>query len=201
MRRPRTNDGSASPGANLDSPDRDLVALLRAVNVGGKNRLPMAGLRAALRSNGLERVETILQSGNVLCRSAEPEFAVAARIRTAIEEEFGLCVGVVVRSAAEIAAVVGANPFLAAGQELDPATLHVAFLAAPPAAAAVATLAPDHSPPDSFVVAGRDVYLSYPDGSARTRLTLAYLERRLGVEGTARSWRTVQRLAALLEHR
>ena len=107
-------------------------------------------------------------------------------------------IAVVVRSGAELAAVAGRNPFLAAGADRDPATLHVAFLSERPAAAAMATLDPDRSPPDAFAVDGREVYLSYPNGSGRSRLTLDYLERRLGVEGTARNWRTVQRLAALL---
>lgn len=175
------------------------IALLRAVNVGGKNRLSMAELRAALSARGLEEVSTVLQSGNVLFRSAEPEHAAAARVGEAIEEAFGLRVGVIVRSAAELAAVAVRNPFLETGRELDPATLHVAFLSDRPTEKAVATLEPDRSPPDAFVVDGREVYLSYPNGSGRSRLTLGYLEQRLGAQGTARNWRTVRRLAALLE--
>ena len=174
------------------------VALLRAVNVGGKNRVPMVELRAALSERGFEHVSTVLASGNVLFRSAEPELAAAARVGDAIEEAFGLRVGVVVRSSAELAAVYGRNPFIATGREVDPATLHVAFLSAHLATAAVATLDPNRSPPDTFVVDGREVYLSYPNGSGRSRLTLDYLERRLGTQGTARNWRTVERLAALL---
>ena len=95
-------------------------------------------------------------------------------------------------------AVAGRNPFLRSGHEHDPATLHVAFLSKRPNAAAITTLDPDRSPPDAFAVDGREVYLSYPNGSGRSRLTLDYLERRLAVEGTARNWRTVQRLAALV---
>ena len=57
----------------------------------------------------------------------------------------------------------------------------------------------DEMTPDSFTVAGREIYLSYPGGSGRSRLTLDYLEKALGVTGTARNWRTVQRLAGLLE--
>jgi uncharacterized protein (DUF1697 family) len=175
------------------------VAFLRAVNVGGKNRLPMADLRTALTERGLEDVSTILQSGNVLFHSAEPEHAATATVGDTIEKAFGLHIGVVVRTATELAAVADRNPFLATGLELDPATLHVAFLAERPVAAAVATLDPDRSPPDAFVVDGREVYLSYPNGSGRTRLTLAYLERQLKTDGTARNWRTVERLAARLE--
>lgn len=174
------------------------VALLRAVNVGGKNRLPMAELRFALSERGFEHVSTVLASGNVLFRSAKPEQADAAKVGDAIEDAFGLRVGVVVRSAAEFAAVLGRNPFFATGQGLDAALLHVVFLSERPSVAAVTTLDPNRSPPDTFVVDGREVYLSYPNGSARSRLTLDYLERGLGTPGTARNWRTVERLAALL---
>ena len=172
------------------------VALLRAVNVGGTNRVPMVDLRAALGARGFVDVSTILASGNVLLRSTEPECVVAKQIGDTIQKAFGVRVGVVVRSAAELEAVVERNPFLTAGGDRDPATLHVAFLSQHPAAAA--TLDPDRSPPDAFAVDGREVYLSYPNGAGRSRLTLDYLERQLGVGGTARNWRTVQRVSALL---
>ena len=174
------------------------VVLLRAVNLGGTNRIPMAELRAALGARGFEDVSTILASGNVLLRSTEPERVVAEEVGDTIEESFGVRVPVVVRSGGELASVVGRNPFLTTGVDRDPATLHVAFLSEQPAAAAAATLDPDRSPPDAFAVDGREVYLSYPNGAGRSRLTLDYLERLLGVGGTVRNWRTVQRLSALL---
>ena len=174
------------------------VALLRAVNLGGTNRVPMAELRTALSARGFEAVSTVLASGNVLFRSAEPERVIAEQVGETIEESFGVRVPVVVRSGGELASVVGRNPFLTTGADRDPAKLHVAFLSEQPAAAAAATLDPDRSPPDAFALDGRVVYLSYPNGAGRSRLTLDYLERRLGVAGTARNWRTVQRLAGLL---
>ena len=175
------------------------VAFLRAVNVGGKNKVPMARLHDALAAAGLEEVATVLQSGNVVFRSHASAGAAAKVVATTIEETFNLHIGVMMRSAAELAAVAATNPFLDQKPDRDAKTLHVAFLSARPRAAAVAKLDPDRSPPDSFAVSGREIYLSYPDGSGRSRLTLDYLERTLGVRGTARNWRTVQRLTALLE--
>jgi uncharacterized protein (DUF1697 family) len=174
------------------------VAFLRAVNVGGRNRVAMAELRTALEAAGLEDVSTVLQSGNVVFHASGSEAQAAAVIRTAIAEAFGLDIGVVVRTAAEMRRIVGANPFLADRAPCDPVTLHVAFLEAGPATAATARLDPDRSPPDAFEVRGREVYLSYPGGSGRSRLTLGYLEQALGVQGTARNWRTVERLASML---
>jgi uncharacterized protein (DUF1697 family) len=174
------------------------VALLRAVNVGGRNRVPMAELRTALQAAGLENVSTVLQSGNVVFDASCSDAEVAAAIRSAIAEAFGLDVAVVVRTAAEMRRIAGANPFLEGGDSRDPATLHVAFLEGEPTARAAAGLDPNRSPPDACVVRGREVYLSYPGGSGRSRLTLGYVEQTLGVQGTARNWRTVERLASML---
>lgn len=174
------------------------VAFLRAVNVGGRNRVPMAELAVALSDAGLERISTVLQSGNVLFDSSESEEAVAATIAGRISAAFGLQIGVVVRTSIELVAVSRSNPFLAAGAERDPTTLHVAFLAEQPRGAAIAALLGGTRPgSDAFAVDGREVYLSYPNGSGRSPLTLPYLERHLGTQGTARNWRTVLRLAHL----
>jgi uncharacterized protein (DUF1697 family) len=175
------------------------VALLRAVNVGGRNSVSMPKLREALVDRGLEDVTTVLQSGNVVFTSSKSEAAVTKLVRETLADAFGLEGAVIVRSAAEMASVANTNPFVKRGEERDPKTLHVAFLERSSAKAATAKLDPDRSPPDAFAVRGREVYLSYPGGSGRTKLTLSYLERVLGVEGTARNWRTVQRLAELLK--
>ena len=174
------------------------VAFLRAVNVGGNNKVPMAKLREALTDAGLEEVTTVLQSGNVVFSSSKSSAAVAKVVAGTIDDAFGLKIGVVIRSAAELSAVADNNPFLE-GDDRDPKTLHVAVLSERPTAAAVAKLDPDRSPPDAFAINRREVYLSYPSGSGRSKLTLDYLEKTLGVTGTARNWRTVQRLQTLLE--
>ncbi len=175
------------------------VAFLRAVNVGGRNRVPMAQLREALTEAGLEEVATVLQSGNIVFRSRKTEAAVARIVADTIDGAFGLQIGVTIRTGPELLAVARANPFLDGEPDRDPKTLHVAFLSSRPAGAAAAKLDRDRSPRDAFAVHGREVYLSYPDGSGRSRLTLDYLEKTLGVTGTTRNWRTVQRLAAMLE--
>lgn len=172
------------------------VALLRAVNVGGRNRLAMPALRAELESLGHVRVTTVLQSGNAVFGSRSSS---AAALATGIEERlasaFGLDVTVILRSADELADVAGRNPFLPHDGELS--QLHVAFLADAPAASAVAGLDPDRSPPDMFAVDGREIYLRFPNGSGRSKLTLDWFERRLGTRATARNWLTVTKLVEL----
>jgi uncharacterized protein (DUF1697 family) len=174
------------------------VALLRGINVGGKNRLPMAELVAMFERAGCSGVRTYIQSGNVVfdapARVAEQ---VSSRVSAAIEKQLGLRVPVVLRTAEELRAVAAKNPFLAAGE--DAARLHVAFLAALPSAAAGAALDPERSPPDRFALARRDLYLCCPNGMGRTRFTNDYLDRTLGTVSTVRNWNTVLALCELAE--
>lgn len=169
------------------------IALLRAINVGGTKKLLMAELRAMFEAAGCTDVRTYIQSGNVVFRAEE---ALAQRIPELIEAEIavgkGFQVPVVTRSAAEWSDVVAGNPFLAAGA--DPAHLHVGFLADAPTAARIAELDPDRSPQDAFEVRGREVYLHFPNGTARSKLTVDYFDRTLGTTITIRNWRTVGKL-------
>ena len=175
---------------------RTYVALLRGINVGGKNKLPMADLSAMFTAAGCAAVRTYIQSGNVIYDAAAALAAeVPGRVEAAIADRFGYRTPVVTRTAAELAAVLGGNPFLERGEEPD--ALHVVFLAAAPAAARVAALDPDRSPPDELVVRGREIYLRCPNGIARTRITNAYLDATLATTTTLRNWRTVQKLAEL----
>ena len=169
------------------------IALLRAINVGGTKKLLMADLRAMFEAAGCDDVQTYIQSGNVVFR-AEP--VLATRIPTLIQSEIAASKGfqapVVTRTAAEVDAVVSGNPFLAAGA--DPARLHVGFLAEAPSAARIAELDPDRSPPDVFEVREREVYFHFPNGTARSKLTVDYFDRTLGTVCTMRNWRTVRKL-------
>ena len=172
------------------------VALLRGINVGGKNLLPMKELVKLFEKAGAVDVATYIQSGNVVF--SNPAAALdgfAGEMAAAIEKRFGLRVPVVLRSAKEIAAVLAKNPFLT--PRADPKTLHVAFLAAKPAAADAARLDPKRSPGDSFELRGRDLYLHLPNGVAKTKLTNDYLDRTLATVATVRNWNTVGKLVEM----
>jgi uncharacterized protein (DUF1697 family) len=173
------------------------VALLRGINVGGKAKLPMADLRALLETLGHADVVTYIQSGNVVLTSPAKEAKVAGDIAAGIKKEFGLQVPVIVRTRAQLAKVVAGNPYLKSGA--DPSKLHVTFLAAKPTAAAIAKLDPDRCPPDEFVVRGREIFMLLPNGMGRTKLTIDYFEKRLGTQGTARNWNTVNKLLDLMD--
>jgi uncharacterized protein (DUF1697 family) len=169
------------------------VALLRGINVGGKNVLPMKTLVAMFERAGARNARTYIQSGNVVFDASEKVAArIASAIETAIAKEAGLSVPVVMRSAIELEATVKANPFLARGEAAD--AVLVMFLARVPDAKALATLDPQRSPGDEFVVVGRDVHLFLPNGVGRTKLTNAWFDSKLATVSTGRNWRTVLEL-------
>ncbi len=173
------------------------VALLRGVNVGGKNKLPMADLRDIFTAAGYAAVQTYIQSGNVVFEAA-PDLAerMPEIVTGAVRRRFGYETAVVVRSREELRQVVASNPFDTSG---DPRLLHVAFLENAPGAEAVSRLDPERSPPDAFAVRGRNVYLHYPNGVARSKLTNEYLAAQLQSVSTMRNWRTVLTLLDMIE--
>ena len=172
------------------------VALLRGINVGGKNRLRMEGLREVFTKSGSTNVKTYIQSGNVLFQSTERiARAIPTVVSNGIWSAFGVRTTVVVRTAAEFKAAAKANPFLDAGT--DPSLLHVLFLAAPPSPSQIENLDTRRSPPDEFRVLGREVYLRLPNGTARSRFTNAYFDARLATTSTVRNWRTVLKLVEM----
>ncbi|MCB9833158.1 MAG: DUF1697 domain-containing protein [Planctomycetes bacterium] len=165
------------------------VFLLRAINVGGRNKLPMAWLIALFEELGCPGARTYIQSGNVIARvEAGLARRLPALIGAAIEERLGFRVPVIRRSGRELERLVAGNPFLIEGR--DPAELHLSFLGAAPAAAARARLAEDWRLAGDYRLARQDLYLALPDGVAGSGLDNAWLERRLGVEATTRNWRT-----------
>jgi uncharacterized protein (DUF1697 family) len=175
------------------------VALLRGINVGGANKLAMSDLKAIFEGAGCSPVQTIIQSGNVVF--AAPAGLVgdlAAIVADEIRRRFGVATPVILRSSAEIRAIIEGNPFLPAGA--DPAALHVMCLTNRPSREQIAALDADRSSPDEFVVVGKDIYLRLPNGVARSKLTNAYFDKALHTIGTARNWRTMTKLCQALEH-
>ena len=173
------------------------VALLRGINVGGKNKLPMVDLRDTFTGVGCTGVRTYIQSGNVVFEAA-PDLVerVPDLVTRAINQRFGISTTVVVRSSNELQQIGASNPFDTSG---DPRFLQVAFLEKIPSDEAVARLDPERSPQDSFAVRGRNVYLHYPNGTARSKLTNEYLARQLRTASTMRNWRTVLALLKMVD--
>ena len=168
------------------------IALLRGVNVGGHNKVPMAALRTALAERGYPSVRTYVQSGNIVVHERTPAARYAADVRAVVAESFGCDVPVVVRAAHQLATVAAENPF--AGPGRDPGRqLLVGFLDGTPDQARVAAIDPHRSPPDELRVRGAEVYFWCPDGWGRSKVSVG-LEKALGTAMTVRNWRTVTTL-------
>jgi uncharacterized protein (DUF1697 family) len=175
------------------------VALLRGINVGGKNPLPMKELAEEFVAAGCEHVRTFIQSGNVIFSAprGKDESELARLLGARLAERFGYTAPLILRTTEELRAAIANNPYLALGAPEE--MLHVMFLTATPEAARVEKLDPHRSPGDTFVVVGREIYLRLPTGMARTKLTNAYFDSALGVISTARNWRTTTKLLDLME--
>ena len=167
--------------------------MLRAVNVGGTSKIKMEPLRAAYASLGFKDVRSLLQSGNVLFRSSvkDPR-QLARRIKQELERRFGLQIEVVIRTLPELDSIFERSPVLS--PRADPAKLLVMFLSSVPDAEGHAKLVKGHKGPEMLEIRGPEVYLYYPEGVGRSKLTTAVLERQLGAIGTARNWNTLTKL-------
>jgi uncharacterized protein (DUF1697 family) len=167
------------------------VALLRGINVGGRNMVKMDALKAIHESLGFKSVRTHLQSGNVVFQAKSAD---AARIERALEKTLGLELTVIVRTAAELREALKRNPL---PQRLaNPSAYVIAFLSAQPQHAEALDA---YTGPEERHLLGRELYIYYGDGMARSKLTNALIERKLGVKATARNWNTVTKLLELCE--
>ena len=178
------------------------VVLLRAVNLGGRGKVAMADLRGCLVGAGFGDVRTVLQSGNVVLRidgisGAELE----ARIEARLLERLALRTDVVARMAEQWRRIVTGNPFPREA-ETDPSHL-LAMVAkrepTPAAVEALQTAAAATGAREAVAVHGGQVYVTFPDGIGRSRLTAALIERSLGTAVTGRNWNTVLKLAELAD--
>lgn len=173
------------------------AALLRGINLGSVNKISMPDLRRLFEDLGHTHVRTYVQSGNVVfdaARTAPTELA--RQIEAGVADVFGHAISVVIRTRGELRRVVARNPFPTEG--VPGTALHVMFLSGPASAARIKTLDPERSPPDRFEVRGREIYLSYPNGMGRSKLTIGYFEKQLRTRATARNWNTVARLLDMM---
>jgi uncharacterized protein (DUF1697 family) len=156
----------------------------------------MADLRDAIASADFEGVTTHIQTGNVIFSSRlRRSDAVAAAIEEALQTKLGLKSDAIMRTPRELAKVIGSNPFLERGE--DAASLYVAFLKAKPSSAAAKAIADRSFGDDEFVLRGKEIYLRYPNGLGRSKMSAALFERALGTPATVRNWNVVTKLHEL----
>jgi uncharacterized protein (DUF1697 family) len=175
------------------------IAMLRGVNVGGHHKIGMEALRKLFEALGLRDAQTYIQSGNVVFTTEERRMVpLAGRIGAAIECAFGFRPEVVLRTANQLRKVVAGNPF-AARPGLHPGKLVVMFLAGDPSAEARRKVLEIRSVPEEVRANGRHLYIYFPNGAGRAKLSMALVEKTLKTPATGRNWNTVERLLAMAE--
>jgi len=174
------------------------IALLRAVNVGGKNLVSMAALKAMMEDLGFAGARSLLQSGNLIFDAGrrKPD-GLEALLEKETEKRFGARPDYFVRGAAEWSEAVAHSPFPREAKD-DPARLHVLALKAAPSAAQVKALRTAIKGPETVETWKRHAYIYYPDGAGNSKLTPRIIETKLETRATARNWNTALKLAALV---
>lgn len=175
------------------------IALLRAINVGGHSKVAMADLRAFVAGLGFEDAQTLLQTGNLVFRGGARSGAALERLlETEAKKRLDLQTDFLVRTAQEWTLVVARNPFREQAKR-DPGHLVVQFLKDAPRASDTKALQDAIQGPELVRAEGKHLYVVYPAGIGRSRLTNKLIEGKLGTRGTGRNWNTVLKLAALAE--
>lgn len=172
------------------------IALLRGINVGGHNQIPMGELRSLCEGLGWADVQTYIQSGNVVFRADAAAPALEDALGRAIERGFGLSIPVLVRSAAEWAEYLRGNPFPDAS-DAEPNLVMLALSKNPPAHTAADELGRRGDRGERVALVGDALWIHFAGGAGRSKLSPAALDRLAGSPVTTRNWRTVLKLAEL----
>ncbi len=175
------------------------VALFRSINVGG-NQVKMDDLKALHAALGLRDVAPYIRSGNVVFTHDDADLLRLQRqIEESFESKFGFHAEVFVRTSAELSEIIENNPFQSQTNK-DPQWVAVMFLATRPDESAQEDLVRTYAGPEEFFLVGQALYIYYPNGIGRSKLTHGFLEKKLKTFGTARNWNTVLQLQKLLLH-
>jgi len=173
--------------------------MLRGVNVGAHNRIKMDALRDLCCSLDLLDVQTYVQSGNVVFRTQKRNLsALAKKIRSGIEKKFGFSPEIILRSTSDLRDVVARNPF-AGTKDIEPGKLLVDFLSSEPSPEASKSVLAIKTDPEKLYIEGREMYIYFPNGAGRSKLSWPALEKILKTPGTARNWNSVTKLLAMAE--
>ena len=176
-----------------------VIALLRAVNVGGHAVIKMDALRALFLSLKFKDVQTYVQSGNVVFRTDEKDLAkLTKQIQTAITKKFGVTPGVMLRTTADMRDVVARNPF-AKRKNIEPAKLHVSFLGAKLEQGARDLLVALSLKGEELVPSSRELFIYFPNGAGKSKLPWGKVDRICQTQGTARNWNSVTKLLEMAE--
>ena len=176
-----------------------IIALLRGVNVGGHNKIKMEDLREICASLNLRDARTYVQSGNIVFQTIEKDLVkLSRRIEAAIEADHGFRPSVICRTTAEMKAAAARNPF-SARTDLEPSKLAVCFLTGEPSNMARARLLQIKAEPEELRIGRHELFIYFPNGMGRSKLSMAAVERVIQTPMTTRNWNTVTKLIEMAE--
>jgi len=180
---------------------RTFVVLMRGINVGTARKLPMADLRALCGRLGLEHAQTYIQSGNLVVDASGDNTAVRRLLEKECAARFGFAVDIIVRTAAEWARHVAANPFSGDAEAL-PKMLHLYLTRDPLKSGAAKTLARRALTGERIDVAGGALWIDYgANGVARSKLSPLVIDQACGSPATGRNWNSVLKISKMIEVR
>ncbi len=170
------------------------ISMLRGINVSGQKKIKMDELRKLYESLGFENVQSYIQSGNVIFKSALADTKkIVETIEVGIKQEFGYDVIVILRTREELQKIVSNNPFL--DKELS--KVHVVYLSKLSGEYSEEELSKPKDPSEEFQIKEKEIYLYLPKGSGRTKLTNNFFEKKLGVKATTRNWNSTTKILNL----
>jgi uncharacterized protein (DUF1697 family) len=178
------------------------ISFLRGINMAGHYPVKMADLSALYKGLGFNDAETYIQSGNVIF-SSESAFEakdIAGIIEAAILKRFSYNVPVMIRTTGELRKILMSNPFLEE-DNFDPSKMVAIILYEKPTEEQISKMKDIDYPPDKYVITGNEIFVYCPNGFGRSKLYTNFFEKKMGVVGTARNWKTITSLLQLAEKR
>ena len=174
------------------------ISLFRGINVGGHQAIRMNELKELHESLGLKNVVTYIQSGNVVFTGDDVDLAqLPKQIEDGFAQKFGFHVNAMVRTSAELRDIIENNPFQDQPMK-ESKWVVVMFLATRPESTALEDLQKTYVGPEEFYLIGQELYIYYPNGIGRSKLTLTLIEKKLKTSGTGRNWNTILQLQKMI---
>jgi len=176
-----------------------VISMLRGINVGGNHMIKMDALRTLYESLGLQDPQTYIQSGNVIFKTGECDLmALGKRVESAIQRKYSFRPDVVMRTLSELREAMAGNPF-AARSGIEPNRLLVTFLTGELGREVRSKLLAIQTDPEEIHIGRKEVYIYYPNGMARPKLSWGAVEKSLKISGTGRNWNSVRKLVEIAE--
>lgn len=175
-------------------PMETIISILRGINLGSHNKIPMPELKTLYEKAGFKNVATYIQSGNVVFSADKPDLhSLPDKIQQLIFKKYKFNVPVIVRTVDEMQSVVDNNPMLK-NKSMDIEKLHVTFLSDKPQKEHLEKMAAYQYKPDEYIIGGKEIFVFCPNGYGNTKLSNNFFESKLKVTATTRNWRTVNEL-------